>query len=66
MVIVLGQNERGARNAVMSSRLGDFAGYRLAVDCDSPGCDGERFYNVADLARLHGGAMLMRRVVARL
>ena len=64
----MGQNasERGTRNAVLNSRLGDFAGYRLAVDCGTPECGGERTYEIEQLARMHGPAMLMGRVVVRL
>jgi hypothetical protein len=63
----MGQNasERGTRN-VLNSRLGDFEGYRLAVDCGAPECGGERVYSVADLARLYGARTLMGRAVVRL
>jgi hypothetical protein len=64
----MGQNasERGTRNAVLNSRLGDFEGYRLAVDCGAPECGGERVYSVADLARMYGARTLMGRAVVLL
>jgi hypothetical protein len=57
----MGQNasERGVRNAVMNSRLHEFGGYRLAVNCGTATCGGERVYAVADLARMHGPDKLM-------
>jgi hypothetical protein len=38
----MGQNasERGVRNAVMNTRLREFDGYRLAVDCGTAACGG--------------------------
>jgi hypothetical protein len=64
----VGQNasERAFRSAVLASPVRDFDGYRPAVDCGNPACGGERIYNVTDLARLYGNAMLIGRVVIRL
>jgi hypothetical protein len=48
IILGMGQNEteRGARNAVLNGRLGDFAGYCLAVDCGAAQCGGERGYSI--------------------
>ena len=47
----------------MNARFGEFAGYRLAVDCGNAECGGERISHIAELARLHGERTLMGRVV---
>ncbi len=64
----MGQNtsERGVRNAVMNSRLREFEGYRLAVDCGNAACGGERVYDIGELARMHGADKLMGVLVARM
>lgn len=54
-------SERGTRNAVLNSRIDDFADYRLALDCGTPECGGERVDAVPDLARLYGAGTLMGR-----
>jgi hypothetical protein len=53
LLFVLSRNatERGARNAVLNTGLGEFAGYRLVVDCGNTECGGERIYNIGDLTR---------------
>ena len=64
----MGQNatERAMRQGILSTRLGEFHGYRLAVDSGTPTCGGERTYTISNLAQLYGEAMTMSRVVVRL
>ena len=64
----MGQNatERAMRQGILSTPLGEFHGYCLAVDCGTPTCGGERTYTISNLAQLYGEAMTMSRVVVRL
>ena len=39
---------RGQRAAILESRLTEFSGYYVAVDCQSGGCGGERTFAVSD------------------
>ena len=38
---------RGQRAAILESRLTEFTGYYVAVDCQSAGCGGERTFAVS-------------------
>jgi len=40
---------RGQRVAILASRLTEFSGYYVAVDCQPEGCGGERTFAVSDL-----------------
>ena len=44
---------RGLRAEVLSSPTADFRSYRLAVDCLTQSCGGERIYSIANLIRIH-------------
>jgi hypothetical protein len=44
---------RRLRAEVLSSPLTDFRGYRLAVDCATQSCDGERIHTIVNLIRIH-------------
>ena len=46
---------RGQRVAILASRLTEFSGYYVAVDCQSEGCGGERTFAVSDLENFYRG-----------
>jgi hypothetical protein len=64
----MGQNvsPRATRQAVLESRISEFAGFRLAVDCGTATCGGERTYGLAELARMCRGDMRVRALITRL
>jgi hypothetical protein len=57
---------RGARHAVLESPLGDFAGWRLAVDCGTSDCRRDRAYDLGELARVLGSRITMGAVLRQL
>ena len=42
---------RGQRVAILASPLHELTGFHLAVDCLASGCNGERTFAIAELAR---------------
>ena len=46
---VANASARGQRAAILATRLTEFSGYYVAVDCESGGCGGERTFAVSDL-----------------
>jgi hypothetical protein len=58
---------RGQRAAILASPLHELTGFYLAVDCRTPGCNGERTFAIAELASFYGrdstvGQVLLRRM----
>ena len=45
---------RGQRAAILASPLHELIGFYLAVDCRTPGCNGEWTFAVAELASFYG------------
>jgi hypothetical protein len=45
---------RGQRAAILASSLHELTGFYLAVDCLTPGCNGERTFAIAELANFYG------------
>ena len=45
---------------ILESRLTEFSGYYVAVDCQSGGCGGERTFAVSDLENFYRGQTLGR------
>ena len=59
-------SERAQRQAVLNSTMWEFAGWRLAVDCGTRECGGERAYLIAELASLYGRQIKVGAVIRRL
>jgi hypothetical protein len=55
---------RGQRAAILESRLTEFTGDCIAVDCQSGGCGGERTFAVSDLENFYNGQTVGRVLVA--
>ena len=51
---------RGQRAAILESRLTEFTGYYIAMDCQSEGCGGERTFAVSDLENFYHGQTVGR------
>ena len=51
---------RGQRVAILESRLTEFTGYYIALDCESGGCGGERTFAVSDLENFYKGQTVGR------
>jgi hypothetical protein len=45
---------RAQRVAILASPLHELTGFYLAVDCLTPGCNGERTFAIAELASFYG------------
>ena len=56
----------GQRVAILASPLRELDGFRLAVDCRSAGCRGERTYLVAELATSFGANTTVGEVLRRM
>ena len=57
---------RGQRVAIMASPLRELDGFRLAVDCRSAGCRGERTYLIAELAASFGASTTVSEFLRRM
>ena len=57
---------RGLRRAILESPLREMHGFRLAVDCRSAGCRGERTYLIVELARAFGANVTVGEVLRRM
>jgi hypothetical protein len=57
---------RGQRVAILASPLHELTGFYLAVDCLAPGCNGERTFAIAELARFYGRNCTVGEVLRRM
>jgi hypothetical protein len=57
---------RGQRVAILASPLHGLTGFLLAVDCLTPGCNGERSFAVAELASFYGQDCTVGQVLRRM
>jgi hypothetical protein len=48
------------------TKLGELDGFELHMDCQSPGCRGERAYAIAELARFYGPKVTVAQAIHRM
>jgi hypothetical protein len=57
---------RGQRAAILASPLHELTGFYLAVDCLTPGCNGERTFAIAELASFYSRGCTVGQLLRRM